>query len=119
MSKWYEPKKEDIDITEDGNEIHIYLDSDDAGAIRCSIKTKDIQEILSDFKKNVVKKVLMTQDEFKQLKFGSIIISKDNRHHRIIKSTNGSMITMDKVGMIGQTTYNWHDIKFNYKIYKY
>lgn len=46
MSYWYEPKKKDIDITEDGKEIHIYLGSDDSGNIYVSLKVEEICEIL-------------------------------------------------------------------------
>lgn len=46
MSYWYEVKKEDIDITEDGQEIHIYLGSDESGNIYVSLKSKDIKELL-------------------------------------------------------------------------
>lgn len=46
MSYWYEPKKEDIDLTEDGDEMHIYLKSDKSGAIYVSLKVKDVKDIL-------------------------------------------------------------------------
>lgn len=47
MSYWYEPKKKDIDITEEGDEIHIYLGSDESGNIYASVKTEDIRELLT------------------------------------------------------------------------
>ncbi len=47
MSYWYEPKLEDIDLTEDGDEMHIYLKSDEHGAIYCSLKVEDVREILN------------------------------------------------------------------------
>jgi hypothetical protein len=46
MSYWYEPKKEDMDITEDGKEVHIVIDSDDSGNIYVSLKVKDLKDLL-------------------------------------------------------------------------
>ena len=46
MSYWYEPKLEDIDITEDGKELHAYLDSDDSGNRYVSLKVEDIKKLL-------------------------------------------------------------------------
>ena len=46
MSYWYQPKKEDLDITEDGDELHIWLDSDNGGNIYAVLKVKDIKKLL-------------------------------------------------------------------------
>jgi hypothetical protein len=46
MSNWIEPKKEDIDLSDDKKEIHIYLFNDDFGANYVSIKVKDIIDLL-------------------------------------------------------------------------
>lgn len=46
MSYWYEPEIEDIDITEEGDEIHVYLDNDDSGGRYVSLKVKDIKKLL-------------------------------------------------------------------------
>lgn len=47
MSYWYEPTKEDIDLTEDGEELHVHIGNDDAGAIYVSLKVEDIKQILN------------------------------------------------------------------------
>lgn len=46
MSYWYEPTIEDIDFSDDKEEMHVYLDSDEFGNNYCSLKVKDIIEIL-------------------------------------------------------------------------
>lgn len=46
MSFWYEPKLEDIDLSDDFEEIHIYIAQDKFGSIYVSVKVKDIKEIL-------------------------------------------------------------------------
>lgn len=46
MSYWYEPKIEDIDITEDKEELHVYLDSDDSGNRYVCLKIKDVKKLL-------------------------------------------------------------------------
>lgn len=50
MSYWYEPKKKDIEITEEGDEIHIHLDSNESGNIYVILKVKDIEELLNNLK---------------------------------------------------------------------
>ena len=52
MSHWYEPTTEDIDFSDDKEEMHIYLYQDEFGSNYCSLKVKDVIEIL----KNVMKK---------------------------------------------------------------
>lgn len=49
MSHWHEPKKEDIEIN--GDEIDIYLFNDDFGSVYCTLKVKDIQEVLAEYEK--------------------------------------------------------------------
>ncbi len=51
MSYWYEPKKKDLDITEDGEELHVYLGSDESGNIYASLKIKDINDLLGPLKR--------------------------------------------------------------------
>lgn len=46
MSYWYEPKIEDIDITEDGEEMHVYLYSNKDGAVYVSLNVEDVKKIL-------------------------------------------------------------------------
>lgn len=48
MSLWYEPKLEDIEIDPNGEELNIYLTSDDGdyGNIYATIKISDIKAIL-------------------------------------------------------------------------
>jgi len=50
MSKWYEVKKEDIDITEDGKEMHFWLESDESGNVYCLAKIEDIISLMKDCK---------------------------------------------------------------------
>lgn len=50
MSKWYEPKKDDISFSEDKTELHVYLESDYDGAVYVSIKVDDIKHALDDNK---------------------------------------------------------------------
>lgn len=47
MSYWHEPRKEDIDFSEDWEEMHIYLYSDKNGAVYVSLKVKDIRDLLT------------------------------------------------------------------------
>jgi hypothetical protein len=47
MSRWYEPNKEDIDFADDEKEMHVYLDSDESGAIYVSLKVDDVAEKMS------------------------------------------------------------------------
>jgi hypothetical protein len=51
MSKWFNVETEDIDITEDGKEMHFWLESDDDGNVYCSANIKDIEELLVKLKK--------------------------------------------------------------------
>ncbi len=51
MSYWYEPKKKDLDITEEGDELHAYIGDDESGALWVSIKVKDIEDLLESSKK--------------------------------------------------------------------
>ncbi len=44
MSFWYSPKKEDIEI--DGDEVNIWLGSDESGNIYATVKIKDLEDIL-------------------------------------------------------------------------
>lgn len=48
MSHWHEPRKEDIDLTTDGTELHVYLHDDSSGAVYVSLKVQDVREILSN-----------------------------------------------------------------------
>lgn len=52
MSYWYEPKIEDIDFSDDGTEMHVYLDSDDSGNRYVSLKVADIKKALAKREKN-------------------------------------------------------------------
>ena len=49
MSTWYEPKKEEMDITEDGKELHVCFDSDYSGAIWISLKVADVKKLFKEF----------------------------------------------------------------------
>lgn len=51
MSKWYEPKPEDIDITEDGKELHAWIDSDDFGNIYVSLKVSELKRLIKKYGK--------------------------------------------------------------------
>ena len=46
MSLWHEKEKEDISFSYDGKEMHIYIESDDSGAIYVSVKVSDVKELL-------------------------------------------------------------------------
>lgn len=48
MSYWYEPKIKDLDISEDGKDLHVYLTNDDSGAVYASIRIEDIKAKISD-----------------------------------------------------------------------
>lgn len=50
MSEWYEPKKEDMSI--DGDEINIWLFSNDSGNVYAAVKIKDIKELLKKYAEN-------------------------------------------------------------------
>ena len=45
MSEWITPKIEDIDITEDGKEVHIYFESNDFGARYISIEGEALETL--------------------------------------------------------------------------
>lgn len=51
MSFWYEPKLEDMDITEDGKELHVHIKDDYSGAVYVSINVSDIKKLLKSLKK--------------------------------------------------------------------
>ena len=42
MSYWYDVAEEDIDLSNDKEEIHFYLYQDNFGAVYCSAKVKDV-----------------------------------------------------------------------------
>jgi len=46
MSQWYDIKKGDIDFSLNGEDLHIYLGSDDSGAIYASISLSILNDIL-------------------------------------------------------------------------
>ncbi len=48
MSFWYDKEKEDISFSNDGKELHIYLDSDNNGAIYASVKVEDVRKSLEE-----------------------------------------------------------------------
>jgi hypothetical protein len=48
MSFWTDVKKEDIDMSDDGKEIHILYKFDDQGNYYISVKTEDIKKMLQE-----------------------------------------------------------------------
>ena len=48
MSFWYEPKKEDIDFSDDFTEIHIAIGNEFEESTYTSVKTQDIIELLKE-----------------------------------------------------------------------
>lgn len=48
MSDWYNPKKEDMEISSDGENLEVWLDDDDFGNIYASLKIKDILEKINE-----------------------------------------------------------------------
>lgn len=50
MSKWIEPKREGIEISDDKEEVEVYLFNDDFGANYATIKVKDIIDLLLKYK---------------------------------------------------------------------
>lgn len=46
MSRWYQPKKDDIE--KDGPDLNVYLDTDESGNIYAEIKIADIKEFCQD-----------------------------------------------------------------------
>ena len=51
MSTWFEPKKEEISLSDDGKELQVRFDSDYSGNIWISLKVQDVKDILKDRKK--------------------------------------------------------------------
>lgn len=45
MSFWYQPHIKDITVN--GDDLDIYVDSDDFGAIYVTLKIKDVKEVLA------------------------------------------------------------------------
>ena len=52
MSLWHEKEKDDISFSDDGEEMHIYIESDYNGAIYVSVKVSDVKELLKGLKKS-------------------------------------------------------------------
>lgn len=48
MSRWFEAKPKDLSLSTDGKELHIYLESDDSGAIYSSISLEVLQTLLPE-----------------------------------------------------------------------
>lgn len=48
MSLWYEPKKEDIDFSDDGKDMHIWLCSDDCGNVYASVDVCLLKELIKE-----------------------------------------------------------------------
>lgn len=46
MSSWIEIKKEDIELSDDGQEIEIMLEGDEFGNNYITLKVEDVKEIL-------------------------------------------------------------------------
>jgi hypothetical protein len=46
MSTWYDVKKTDIDLSDDGKEIYFWLYDDNNGNVYCSAKVEDVKEII-------------------------------------------------------------------------
>lgn len=49
MSYWHEPKPKDWDVSDDGKDMHIYLESDDSGNIYVSLKIAELKEFLKKY----------------------------------------------------------------------
>ena len=53
MSNWIEPKRKDLSISDDGNEIEIYIGYFDyGGANYVTVKLKDIRELAKEYVEN-------------------------------------------------------------------
>lgn len=50
MSHWYEVKKEDIDFSDDGEEVHLWLYQDKFGNVYASVKKEVLKQILDEDK---------------------------------------------------------------------
>lgn len=48
MSYWHEKEKEDISFSDDGKEMHVYIENDDSGAIYVSLKVADVEKALKE-----------------------------------------------------------------------
>ncbi len=48
MSIWYDLKQDDIDLSDDYKEIHLFLYQDNMGCVYASVKVKDIIDLLFD-----------------------------------------------------------------------
>lgn len=46
MSKWYTTKIEDMRLSPDSEELDIYIDSDEWGAVYVSVKLEDIKKLI-------------------------------------------------------------------------
>ncbi len=46
MSKWYQVKKDDIDVDEKAGDLNVYLDSDNEGNIYAEIKLADVRDLI-------------------------------------------------------------------------
>ena len=46
MSFWYDLEKDDIDLSEDNKEIHLFLYQDNLGCVYASIKVQDVIDLL-------------------------------------------------------------------------
>ncbi len=47
MSYWFEPKKEDISLSDDGKDLHIWLEQDNSGSVYASVKVEDVRAVLA------------------------------------------------------------------------
>lgn len=45
MSKWYEPKPSDVSMSDDGRELHVWIDSDEEGNIYVSLERETLQKV--------------------------------------------------------------------------
>lgn len=45
MSEWITPEKEDIDLSLDGKELHIYIESDNSGARYISVEGEAFEHL--------------------------------------------------------------------------
>lgn len=48
MSYWHEKGKRDISFSDDGKEMHVYLYSDDNGAVYVSVLVSDVRDRLNE-----------------------------------------------------------------------
>ena len=47
MSKWFEPKLEDMSLSDDGKELQVRFDSDYNGNVWISLKVEDVLKLCS------------------------------------------------------------------------